>query len=220
MVNPTAMVERYKLEFSYGVVERSLAIAFGVPEPVRPAGFRSMVGNLQKLGALGAQARRGRGVALIYGPTELSRLLLALEFCELGVPPATAVALIASHWEAALKPIVHAAGYGIGLAYEVPRGEDVILCLVGVGFRTASLRGEAASSVPHIEQCSLDQLPAAMKRWMAGEPDDLAPRALVINLSARLRVFHSALADTYLDELDAERRATLAGDEPLPKARK
>jgi hypothetical protein len=213
------MVKLPELKFSYGVVERALAIAYGVPEAVRPAGFRSMVANLQKLGALGDQARRGRGVALSYTPTEFNRLILALEFCELGVPPATAVSLIERHWKAELEPIVHAAG--IGFAYEVPRGKDVILGLIGVGFRTGSLRGEKSPVVSNIEQCSLDDLPAAMNRWMKGKPNDPAPpRALVVNLSARLRAFHGALADTYMDELAAERRATLAGDEPLPKARK
>jgi hypothetical protein len=213
------MVELPELKFSYGAVERALAIAYGVPEAVRPAGFRSMLANLQKMGSLGPQARVGRGAALTYTPVEMHRLVLALEFSEFGLPPATVVGLLDTYWESTLWPIIYAAARPIGLRPEEPEGDDVMLCLRDVGFRTASLRGEAVPSAPHIERCSLDQLPVAMKQWMTAAPDNPAPRALVVNLSARLRAFHSALANTYMDELDAERRAALAG-KPLPKARK
>jgi hypothetical protein len=215
-----AMIELPKLTFPYGVVERALAIAHGVPEAVRPRGFRSMIANLQKLGVLGAQARVGRGVALSYTPTEFNRLILALEFCELGLPPATAVAIVSDAWDPKLKAIVDAAARPIGVVPEKPKGEDVILCLVGVSFRTASLRGEASPGVPNIDRCSLDKLPIELKQWMATTSNDPAPRALVVNLSARLRAFHSALADANLDDALAERAAALAGNEPLPKARK
>ena len=87
--------------------------------------------------------------------------------------------------------------------------------------RTDSLRGEKGPVVPIIERCALDDLPAAMKQWMTTTPDDPAPpRALIANLSARLRDFHNALADENLAEALGERRAALAGKEPLPKARK
>ena len=173
-----------------------------------------MVANLQKLGALGPASRVGRGVHLAYSPDQMHRFVLALEFCELGLPPATAVSIIAGHWEPKLKAIVDEAARG--LVRNEPGNADIILVLRGGSFRTGSLRGEAGPGVPNIDQCSLDQLPLEMKQWMAMTP----PRALIINISERLRAFHGALADTYMDELDAERRATLAGDEPLPKARK
>ena len=64
-----------------------------------------MLNNLQKLGVLGEAARVGRGAPLAYTPVELHRLLVAIELCELGVPPATTVALIASYWESKLKAI-------------------------------------------------------------------------------------------------------------------
>jgi hypothetical protein len=38
------------------------------------------------------------------------------------------------------------------------------------------------------------------------DPADLPPRALVVNLSARLRVFHAALARSNQDDLTAEYR--------------
>ena len=207
------------LKFSYyGVVEKALAVAYGVPEERRPVAFRALLSNLQKLGALGPQSRVGRGKKLDYTPVELHRVMLTLEFCELGVAPSTAVSLLDAYWESKLKPIVDAAARPIGIVPEQPDGDDVILYLVGVSFRTASLRGEAPS-VPNIGRCSLDALPIELRRWMTATPNDPAPpRALAMNLSARLRVFHNALADANLDDALAERRATLVGEQPPPNA--
>ena len=199
------------VEISYGAVERALAVSYRIPDDVRQAGFRSMLSNLQKLGALGAQARVGRGAALKYGPTELHRLILTLEFCELGIPPATAVSLVDTYWDSKLKAIMGAAEWGI--LHEEPPGNDVIIHLGGVSLRTGSLRGEEFPGVPNINRCKLSGLPDTIKRWMAMNRDDLVPpRALIVNLSARLRDFHTALADAHMDELRAERRAALAGE--------
>lgn len=192
-----AMPELPPLKFSYGVVEKALAVAYGISAEQRRGGFRSFIGHLQKLGTLGAQARVGRGVALNYTPIEMHRLLLAVELAELGVSPATTVAILNRHWEPTLQGIIDSAHDQI--LRDEPGGADVILCLVGVGFRTGSLRGEALPGAPNIEQCSLDELPAKMTRWMAAAPND-PPRALVVNFSARLRVFHSALNAAYMDE--------------------
>jgi hypothetical protein len=206
-----------KLSFPYGTVERALAIAYDVPEAVRPAGFRSMVTNLQKLGALGAQARVGRGVALVYTPLEMHRLLLTLEFCELGLAPSTAVSLVDSHWKTKLKAIVDAAE--TGLVRDEPTGKDVILYLGGVSLRTGSLRGEAVPGVPGIGCCSLDELPIALKQWMAMTLT-APPRALVVNLSGRLRAFHNALADAHMEDPRPERRASVGDKRPPQEARK
>ena len=192
-----------KLTFAYGTVEKALAAAYQIPEADRSSGFRSMIGNLQKLGALGAQARVGRGKALVYGVVEMHRLVLALEFSEMGLPPATVVGLLETYWESTLWPIIFSAARPIGLLPEEPEGKDTVLFLGGVGLRTDSLRGEK-SVVPIIDRCSLDDLPAAMRQWMTTTPN---ARGLVVNLSARLRAFHSALADANLDDALAERQA-------------
>jgi hypothetical protein len=204
------------LTFPYRVVEKALAVACGIAEEKRHGGFRSLVGNLQKLGALGAQARVGRGVALNYTPLEIHRLLVSVECCELGLPPGTAVGLVNSDWETRLQPIVSAALDG--LVRHEPGGDDVILYLRGVSFRTYGLRGETTPA-PDIGRCTLNELPAEMKRWLSATPNDSA-RALVVNLSARLRIFHDALSDANLDDALDERQASLVGDEPPPKARK
>jgi hypothetical protein len=214
------MIDLPPLTFSYGVVEKALAVAHGISETVRPAGFRSMVSNLQKHGVLGPHSRVGRGATLVYGPVEMHRLVLALELCELGVPPATAAGLLDRYWESTLRAITFAAARSIGRVPEEPIGNDTILYLGGVGFRTGLLRGEKSPVVPIIGQCVLDELPVAMTQWMMVTPSEPAPpRGLVVNLSARLRAFHSALGAANLDDALAERRAALAGDEPPANAR-
>jgi hypothetical protein len=222
-VEPAAMVKLPELKFPYGVVERALAVAYQIPDAVRPAGFRSMLANLQKMGSLGLQARVGRGAALTYTPVEMHRLVLALEFSEFGLPPATVVGLLDTYWDSTLWPIIYAAARPIGLLPEEPEGKDTVLFLGGGGLRTDSLRGEKGPVVPIIDRCSLDELPDAMRRWMTTTPN---ARGLIMNLSARLRAFHSALAVTNLEDALDERqaaltegRAALAGDK-RPKARK
>jgi hypothetical protein len=214
------MIDLPPLTFSYGIVEKALAVAHGISEAVRPAGFRSMVSNLQKHGVLGPQSRVGRGAQLVYTPVEMHRLVLALEFSELGLTPAVVAALLDRYWESTLKPIIFAAAGPIGRVPEEPLGKDVILYLGGVGLRTDSLRGAKGPVVPIFSQCALDELPTAMTQWMTVAPNDPAtPRGLVVNLSERLRIFHTALADANLNDALAERSRTLAGDEPPPKAR-
>jgi hypothetical protein len=163
-----------------------------------------MISNMQKMGVLGPRSRVGRGAKLTYTHIEFNRLILALEFSEFGLPPATAVALVGRYWESKLKAIVSVAQEAFGIVPEKPRGQDTILCLVGGGLRTDSLRGRKGPVVPIIERCSLDDLPAAMKHWMTPPT-----RALVTNLSGRLRVFHEALGVEYLTEARAETAAAI-----------
>jgi hypothetical protein len=206
-------------ETSYGPIERALATTHGISDAVRQAGFRSMLSNLQKLGALGPQARVGRGATLKYGPTELHRLILTLEFCELGIPPATAVALVDTYWEAKLKKIIADAERVV--EREEPRGNDVIIHLGGVGLRTGPLKGERFPGVPNINSCRLSELPKYVTQWMAMRPDDpVPPRALVVNLSARLRAFHAEFAKTFLEDALADRGREAANAERKPPAPK
>jgi hypothetical protein len=193
------------LRFPYSTVERALAAAYGISDERRPAGFRSMISNLQKHGALGPQSRVGRGARLTYTPVEMHRLVLAIELSELAVPPATAAALLEAYWEPKLKPFVHEAARPIGLAHEEPPGNDIILFLGGVALRTDSLRGEIAPSVPNVDQCSLNELPVVMRRWMTA-PNE---RGLIVNLSARLRAFHAALSDVVEADGKVERAVAL-----------
>jgi hypothetical protein len=196
------------LTFSYGAVEKALATAYGISDKRRPGGFRSMLSNLQRLGVLGPHSHIGRGAALRYGPDEMHRFVLALEFCEAGIPPATAAAIVDRYWDSELKSIVAAAVRPIGFLPEEPEGKDVVLYLGGVGLRTDSLRGETCPSVPNIAQSSLDALPLDMSRWLAATSNNpTPPRGLIVNLSARMRAFHAALCT---ENLADERAAIIA----------
>jgi hypothetical protein len=200
-----------KLQFSYGVVERAFATSHGISEAARVAGFRSMLNNLQKLGVLGEAARVGRGAPLVYTPIELHRLLVAIELCELGVPPATTAALIANYWESKLKAICSDAernNPAVRGGEPIDPGDDIVLYLGGVSLRTGSLKGAQSPSIPNLNRCKLRDLPRHIVQWMKMDPHDnaadLPPRALVVNLSARLRAFHAAFNRPYMDELRGE----------------
>jgi hypothetical protein len=82
--------------------------------------------------------------------------------------------------------------------------DDVILHMGGV-----HLMGDGRSdAVPNVNSCTLSELSNNMLLWMSIKPDDpsrLPPRAIVTNLSMRLRAFHIALGPAYMDELRAER---------------
>ena len=191
------------MEFSYGVVEKALATAYGVSEAVRPAGFRGMISNLHKLGALGPQSRVGRGAKLTYTHIEFTRLILAIEFCEFGLPPATAAALVGRYWECKLKTIIGVAHEAFGIVpRKTPRPRHRSLSCRR-RLRTDSLRGEKGPVVPVIDRCSLDDLPDAMRRWMTTTPD---ARGLIMNPAASASRHLSALAVTNLDDALDERR--------------
>jgi hypothetical protein len=181
-----------------------------------------MLNNLQKLGVLGEAARVGRGAPLVYTPIELHRLVVAIELCELGVPPATAAALVANYWESKLTAICGDAERNNPAVHggePIDPADDTVLYLGGISLRTGSLKGARSPSIPNIDSCELRDLPSHMAQWMKSPDEnraDLPPRALVVNLSARLRAFHDALAPHYMDELrdkqaavkDKKRRAT------------
>jgi hypothetical protein len=206
---------------SYGPVEKAVAIAYGVPEAARETGLRGWITNLQKLGLLGKAARVGRGTALVYTPNELHRLICGLELNELGVPPAMAVALIDAYWESKIKAIFARAERTV--AREEPPENDIILHLGGVSLRAGPLKGEQFPGVPNINECKRSELRWYIEQWMAMTPDDpVPPRALVVNLSARLRAFHTAFAKTYLADVLAERagQTTASGRKAGPRKKK
>jgi hypothetical protein len=185
-----------------------------------------MLSNLQKLGVLGEAARVGRGAPLAYTPTELHRLVVGLELCELGLPPATAVALVGTYWDSKLKKICDEAernNPAVHGGQPIDPGDDTIIYLGGVSLRTGSLKGARSPSIPNINTCKLRELPTHIVTWMEMDPDDnpadLPPRALLLNLSARLRAFHRGLAAAHMIELQSERAAGSIKARPDRRAR-
>jgi hypothetical protein len=186
--------------FAYSVVEDGLVSAYNVPRQALGA-FRGRLGHLQRGGLFGARNMPGRGVALSYGPDQLHRLIFACEAFEFGFAPGVVLALVETLWERRLRKIFEDAEEA---AMHAPSMADVILHMRGVRLMTDAWK----NAVPNINSCELRKLPEHMGEWMRMLPDDpsgLPPRALVVNLSMRLRAFHSALAAANLAQLRAER---------------
>ena len=195
-------------EASYSVVEAGLVSAYNVPRKALGA-FRGRLGHLQRRGLFGARHMPGRGVALTYRPDQLHRLVFACEAFEFGFGPSVILALVKSLWERRLRQIFEKAE-NAAMIEPGPSGEntgdDIILHMGGVRLMSDTW----SNAVPNINFCELHKLPGHMAEWMRMRPDDptgLPPRALVTNLSMRLRAFHTALADANMTALLAERRA-------------
>jgi hypothetical protein len=180
---------------SYRHVEGALAVAYLVPEKAMGA-FRGRLGSLQKQGLFGADNMPGRGAALRYGPDQFRRLILACELFEFGAAPSTILGLIESRWEKTLAPIFKKAER----AAERDAGSgDIIMHMGG-----ARLMTEAWSdAVPNVNSCTLADLPKQIDLWM--RDGRLPARALIVNLSSRLRQFHAALADLHFAEIQREK---------------
>ena len=178
---------------TYAQVERALVATYGVPREAQGA-FRGKLGHLQRQGLLGAHHQPGKGNALAYTPDLMHRLLFACEALEFGLSRATVVALVDVLWSRRIRKIFEVAEKAAQID-PGPNGDntggDIILHMGGV-----MLMSDAWSkAVPNINSCELRKLPDHMAMWMRMTPDEgLPPRALVVNLSMRLRAFHAAMA--------------------------
>jgi hypothetical protein len=177
--------------------------------PAKAVGaFRSRLGALQKAGLFGAKNRPGKGVALRYGPDQFHRLIFVCELFEFGIAPSVVLSLVQSLWERRLRKIFSDAEDAV-VGHEDAGPDDVILHMGGVHLMVDGF----SDVVPNINSCLLSELPNNMAMWMSVKHDDpngLPPRALVTNLSMRLRAFHTALSASYMDELRAERAGRTA----------
>jgi hypothetical protein len=198
----------------YAPIEAALVRAYRVPTDAVGA-FRAKLTGLQKLALLGSENMPGKGKALTYGPDQLHRLVFACELFEFGIAPSVVLTLVKDVWEQRLRRIFQEAEKA---AAHDPSLEDIIFYMGGVHLMTGVAWGK---TIPNVNSCSLRKLPDHMLAWMKMSPGDssgLPPRALMTNLSMRLRAFHEAFAETYLADAIAERRAPIAQSQP--KARK
>ena len=200
----------FEVSDEYGAVVRALAAAFRIPDAVCKTSFRSAFANLQKLGMLGPAARVGRGSPLTYTAEEIQRAVFVLELNEVGIPPATAVNILAAYWELKIKKIAEQAGEGIGIDPPPPFKDDTIVYIGGVSLRSGAWsapKGARVPGVPNINACRLHELPAHMDGWMLMADADPPSRVILFNLSSRLRAFHAALVGVRV----AERHPDLTG---------
>jgi hypothetical protein len=169
----------------YAVVEQALARAYDI-EPNSLLAFRSRLGALQRGGLFGAE-RPGKGRKLGYGPDQFHRLLFALELSAWSIAPSLILKMVEEFWNSKLRAIFAAAESAITRPTD---GGDIALVIIGGDQMFQSLRDPAALRLTF---APLRELPRCINMVM----QDDRPRALVTNLTARLKHFHGALADAH-----------------------
>ena len=188
------------VQFSYSAVEQALAKTYGASdEKLRETAFRARINSLQRLGVLGEKVRVGKGARLTYSVEQMERWLACMELCELGISPTVAGKLVIRYW----SKIFEAGSVGMnaaifkaaqGTVMQNPGLDDVILYLGGVHLMSGSWSpGPVFPGVPNVNHCTFRKLPDHVRSWMEDAP---LSRMLITNLSARLRQFHTALAES------------------------
>ena len=190
-------------ECGYGAVEAALVQAYRIPAKSVGA-FRSRLGTLQKQKLFGARNMPGKGVALRYGPDQFHRLIFVCELFEFGIAPSVVLSLVKSLWERRLRKIFSDAEDAVMKCQDAAGPDDVILHMGGVHLMVDGF----SDAVPNVNSCLLSELPDNVAMWMSikhDDPNGLSSRAIMTNLSMKLRAFHTALGPAYMDELRAER---------------
>jgi hypothetical protein len=170
--------------FPYKMVEAALVELHGIA----PETLRSRFGAFQRGGLLGTQP--GRGARLEYGPDELRRVVFAFELVQLGTSPTTVLWLVREFWDKRLREMFTKAERAS--IYKTP---DVVLFFIGLTAMDGPEEG-----VPNINHTTMDKLAETLSFAIRGndESGDLPARAVVVNLSAQLRRFHTALSNYHL----------------------
>ena len=205
---PSDWKEPKMFDCGLAATEAALVQTYRVPAKAVGA-FRSRLGALQKAGLFGARHMPGKGVALRYGPDQFWRLIFVCELFEFGIAPAVVLSLVKSLWEHRLSKIFSKAEDAVMKHQDAAGPDDVILHMGGVHLMVDGF----SDAVPNVNSCPLSKLPDNVAMWMSikhEDPNGLPPRALITNLSMRLRAFHTALGSSYMDELRAERAGRTA----------
>jgi len=172
-------------EVLYNRVEAALVRTYGVRRADLPR-FRARITFLQKGGLLGV--RPGKGKAISYTPDLLHRLVFAMELSEVGVTPAATLTTVADLWDKSIRRHFEKAEQTVNAA---PGPQDVILTMGGVSLMVGGWTS-TMEAIPNVNGFPLRRL--ADKMDLLLRHADPAPRAVVINISQRLRDFHAALA--------------------------
>ena len=133
---------------------------------------------------LGEQPGSGRRIGY-HTADHLPKLLLALELAQAAVAPQVALSLIATSWDDRLQPLFQEANEAL-----VRGTSDVLLLLAGI---TEMVERDGAIPVIANNEGGQARRVANGAETITSVPG----RALVINLTARLRRFHEALIEIY-----------------------
>jgi hypothetical protein len=189
-------------EASYSSVEAALVQSNGVRE--RDLGrFRARLTFLQRGGLLGVAP--GKGKALRYTADLIHRLIFATELAAFGVMPQAILETVADLWESRIRRIFERAE---NAATAPPGPNDIVMMLGGISLTVGGWTS-TAKALPNVNGFPLHRLAGNLDLLL--RYSDPAPRAVVVNLSERLRAFHAAFAKSYLDDALAERASKSAG---------
>jgi hypothetical protein len=167
---------------SFATVERALLRMHEV-KPQHEDAWRSRLNFLRREGLLGERPGSGRRIGY-HAADQLPKLVLALEMAQAAIVPQTILSLVREHWDDRLKNIFRRAEEA-----RAKETSDVLLYLAGI---TEMVEREGA--IPVIEATTADKLDVLR---MALYDSSVPGRALLINVTARLRRFHLALSDIY-----------------------
>ena len=175
-------------EVSYSPVEAALVRTYGVRK--RDIGrFRARIAFLQKGGLLGVSP--GKGKALRYTPDLIHRLIFSTELAEFGVMPQAILETVADLWESRIRRIFERAE---DAAMAPPGPNDIVMMLGGISLTVGGWTS-TAKALPNVNGFPLHRLAGNLDLLLCHS--DPAPRAVVVNLSERLRAFHAALVETH-----------------------
>jgi hypothetical protein len=177
-----AALEPTGFAVSFATVEQALLRMHEV-KPQHEDAWRSRINFLRREGLLGERPGSGRRIGY-HTAAQLPKLLLALELAQAAVAPQVALSLIATSWDNRLNRFFRQAEEA-----RDRRTSDVLLLLAGI---TGMV--ERAGAIPVIEVTTADRLDVLR---MVLDDHSVPGRALVINLTARLRRFYKALSEIY-----------------------
>jgi len=207
---------------TYSAIVRSLGHAFDAGHDAREGALQARLVHLvQRLNILGSANKVGRGTKFEYGPTEMEKLIFALECIEVGIGPLVAARLIAEQWEDGIGAIMRAANSSV--MHDAGPG-DVVLIFGGLHLASASWwkpskkvprvwdGQEKVAGVPSIMSCRVEDVGKHVSAWIELEqrPGAPPPHITAVNLTARMRKFHAELKVADMDEYLAEGQQQLA----------
>jgi hypothetical protein len=168
---------------SYAPVEAALVDTYAIA-PRDLVAFRGRLAVLQKANLFGTDQRPGKGHKLVYTADHLHRLIFCCELYEFGIPPRAQLQLVADFWQSRIRRIFMDAETPLVGDRPPPRDQDIAMLLTGVSLMSGTWAG-TSPGIAHFPLWKLD----AKRMGLASRP-----RALLVNLTDRLRIFHDALA--------------------------
>jgi hypothetical protein len=167
---------------SLATVERALLRMHDV-KPKHEEAWRSRINFLRREGLLGERPGSGRRIGY-HTADQLPKLVLALELAQAAIAPQMILSLVERHWKSRLETIFSEAERA-----RAKGTSDVLLVLAGI---TEMVEREGA--IPVIVSMTDERINVLR---MALDDRSVPGRALLINVSARLRRFHQALSEFY-----------------------